>query len=101
METYRGQKEDEWDVQKIINYKEIDNQLQYEVKQIGYKETTWEPKENLKNAIKKIKEYYKKAGWAIGKRKNQKGTDQLKAMDELPKTKTPPPEYQLFPLQLD
>ena len=35
--------------------------MQYKVKQIGYKETTWELKENLKNTIKKVKEYYKKA----------------------------------------
>ena len=34
------------------------------------KKTTWEPKENLKNAIKKVKEYYKKAGQAIEKKKN-------------------------------
>jgi len=27
METYRGQKEDKWDIQKIINYKKIDEQL--------------------------------------------------------------------------
>ena len=27
MEIYRGQKEDKWDVQKIINHKEVDNQL--------------------------------------------------------------------------
>jgi len=43
--------------------------------------------------IKKVEEYYKKAGWAIGKRKNQKEMDQLKAMNELSETKTPPPKY--------
>jgi len=25
METYRGQEEDKWDIQKIMNYKEVDN----------------------------------------------------------------------------
>ena len=37
--------------------------MQYKVKQIGYKETTQELKENLKNAIKKVKEYYKRVIW--------------------------------------
>ena len=32
----------------------------YKVKQIGYKETTQELKENLKNAMKKVKKYYKR-----------------------------------------
>jgi len=40
MKTYRGQEEDKWDVQKIVNYKEVNNQLWYEVKWVGYKETT-------------------------------------------------------------
>ena len=35
--------------------------MQYKVKWISYKETIWELKENLKNAIKKVKEYYKRA----------------------------------------
>ena len=35
----------------------------YEVKQTGYKETTQEPKENLKNAKKKVKEYHKRVIW--------------------------------------
>ena len=30
--------------------------------------TTWEPKDNLKNIIKKVKKYYKKAGQAVGKK---------------------------------
>jgi len=25
METYRGQEKDKWDVQKIVNYKKVDN----------------------------------------------------------------------------
>ena len=25
IETYRGQEEDEWDIQRIINYKKVDN----------------------------------------------------------------------------
>ena len=65
---YRGQKEDKWDVQKVVNYKEIDDQLWYKVKWVGYKETTQEPKENLNNVIKKIKKYCKKTGWVIKKK---------------------------------
>ena len=38
-----------------------DYQLEYKVKWVGYKDTTQELKENLKNAKKKIKEYYKKS----------------------------------------
>jgi len=34
----------------------------YEVKWTGYEEITWELIENLKNADKKVKEYYKKVG---------------------------------------
>ena len=33
----------------------------YKVKWVGYKETIQEPEENLKNAKKKVKEYYKRA----------------------------------------
>ena len=28
METYRGQEEDEWDVQKVVNYKEVKQNCQ-------------------------------------------------------------------------
>ena len=59
-DIYRGQEEDKWDIQKIISYKAIDKQIWYKVKQTGYKETTWEPKDNLKNVMKKVKEYYRK-----------------------------------------
>ena len=61
MDIYRGQEEDEWDVQKVIGYKDINEQKWYKVKWTGYNETTWELKENLKNMKKKVKEYYKKA----------------------------------------
>jgi len=40
IEIYRGQKEDKWDVQKIVNYKKVNNQLWYKVKWAGYIETT-------------------------------------------------------------
>ena len=64
---YRGQEENEWDIQKIINYEKIDNQMWYKVKWVGYKETIQEPVENLKNIDKKVKKYYKKAGQVKGK----------------------------------
>ncbi len=55
----------------------------YKVKWTGYDETTQELKENLKNAEKKIKKYYKKAGQAIKRIRNQREVYQLKATDEL------------------
>jgi len=51
--------------------------------------------------MKKVKEYHRKTGQAIKRRKSQRETDQLKATDEPLKTKTPLPEYQLFPPQLN
>jgi len=53
-----------------VNHKEVNNQLWYKVKWVRYEKTTWEPKENLKNIMKKIKEYCKKIGQAIKRRKN-------------------------------
>ena len=40
IDIYRGQEEDKQDIQRIISYKAIDKQVQYKVKQTGYKETT-------------------------------------------------------------
>ena len=68
METYKGQEKDKWDVQKIMNHKKIDDQLWYKVKWVKYEETTWEFKDNLENAIKKVKKYYKKASQAVKKK---------------------------------
>ena len=68
-DTYRGQEEDKWLFKKIISYKEVDNKIQYKILQEGYKETTQEPEENLKNAKYKIKVYQKKLGQAIRKKK--------------------------------
>ena len=70
MKTYRGQEEDKWEVQKVVNYKEVNDQLWYKVKWVGYQDTTQEPKNNFKNIIKKIKEYYKKAGQAVKRKTN-------------------------------
>jgi len=53
-----------------MNHKEVDEQLWYEIKWAGYIETTWEPKNNLKNAIIKVEKYYKKAGQAVEKKKS-------------------------------
>ena len=39
----------------------------YKVKWVGYKKIIQEPAENFKNADKKVKEYYKRAGQAKGK----------------------------------
>jgi len=39
-DTYRGQEEDKWQVLKIISYKDIDNEIWYKVKWIGYSKTT-------------------------------------------------------------
>ena len=67
---YRGQEEDKQEVLKIISYKNINNKIQYKVKWIGYKETTWELLENLKNAIRKVQEYWRKMGQAVLIKKN-------------------------------
>ena len=66
---YRSQEEDKWDVQKVINYEKVNGQLQYKVKWVGYKDTTQKPKNNLKNVMKKVEEYYKKANQAVGKKR--------------------------------
>ena len=47
----------------------IGEQVQYKVKQIGYKETTQKLEDNLKNIKKKVKEYYKKLDQAKGRKK--------------------------------
>ena len=101
IETYKGQKEDKWDIQKVINDEKIDKQLQYKVKWVGYKDTTQELKDNFKNTIKKVEEYYRKVDQVVEKKKSQRKINQLKAIDEILKTKTLPPKYQLFPPQLD
>ena len=46
----------------------MNKQLWYKIKWIGYIKTIWEPKDNLKNTIKKIKKYHKKASQAVEKR---------------------------------
>ena len=88
-DTYRGQEEDKWQVLKIVSYKDINNKIQYKVKWIGYNETTWELLENLKNAISKVQEYWKRLGQAILKKKSHlRGTQE----EQLPRY------LQLFPL---
>ena len=63
MDIYKGQEEDEQDIQKVINYKDINGYKWYKIKWTGYNETIQEPKENLKNIIKKVKKYYKRVSW--------------------------------------
>ena len=65
VDTYKGQKEDKQEVLKIVNYKDVDNKTQYKVKQIGYNKTTQELLENLKNAISKVQEYWKRLGQGV------------------------------------
>ena len=48
VDIYRGQEEDKQQVLKIINYKDINNKIQYKVQQIGYNKTTQELLSNLK-----------------------------------------------------
>ena len=68
MDIYRGQEEDEWDIQKVISHKDINRHKWYKVKWTGYNKTTWEPKGNLKNAIKKVKKYHKRISQARKRR---------------------------------
>ena len=70
MDIYKGQEEDEWDIQKVISHKDINGHKWYKVKWTGYNETTWEPEKNLRNAIKKVEEYYKRASQAKKKKKD-------------------------------
>ena len=44
-------------IKKVINYKDINNKIQFKVLWKGYKETIQELKENLKNIKDKIKVY--------------------------------------------
>ena len=64
MDIYKGQEKDEWDVQKVIGHEDIDGYKWYKVKWTGYDEITWELKGNLKNIMKKVKEYYKRVSQA-------------------------------------
>ena len=40
VDIYKGQEEDKWEVLKIINYKDINREMQYKVKQVEYNKTT-------------------------------------------------------------
>ena len=70
MDIYKGQEEDKWDVQKVISYKDINGHKWYKVKWTGYNETIQELEGNLKNVIKKVKEYHKRVSQAEKKRKD-------------------------------
>ena len=72
VDTYRGQEEDKQQVSKIISYKNVDDEMWYKVKWIGYSKTTWEPLSNLENAIGKVKEYQKKASQGVLKKDRQR-----------------------------
>ena len=56
-DIYKGQEENKQLFKKIISYKKVNNKMWYKVLQEGYKETIWEPKENLENAKDKVKVY--------------------------------------------
>ena len=57
-DIYRGREEDKWEVQKIIDYQDINSVKQYKVKWIGYNNTIQELEENLNKAKEKVQEYY-------------------------------------------
>ena len=42
-DIYRGQEKDKQQVLKIINYKDINKEIQYKVKWVEYNKTTQEP----------------------------------------------------------
>ena len=67
-DIYRGQEEDKQQVLRIISYEDVDNEIQYKIKWIGYSKTTWEPLSNLENAIGKVQKYQKKAGQEVQKK---------------------------------
>ena len=70
MDIYKSQEKDKWDIQKVINYEDIDGHKWYKIKWIGYNKITQELEGNLKNIKKKVKKYYKKVGQVIKKRKD-------------------------------
>ena len=59
-DIYKGQEEDKQQVLKIVSYKDINNKIWYKVEWIGYRKTTQELLENLKNTIRKVQEYQRK-----------------------------------------
>ena len=42
VDIYKGQEEDKQEVLKIISYKDINKEIQYKVKWVGYNKTTQE-----------------------------------------------------------
>ena len=50
--------EQEYEVERILNHRGKGSYLEYEVKWVGYEETTWEPAENLENSAELVKEYW-------------------------------------------
>ena len=81
IDTYRGQEEDKQQVLKIIGYKDVDNEIGYKVKQIGYTKTTQELLSNLENAIGKVQEYQKRVGQGVLKKDRQR-TSYLRGTQE-------------------
>ncbi len=71
IDIYKGQKKNKWDIQKVIGHKDINRYKWYKVKQTGYNKITQKLKENLKNVMRKVKEYYKKTNQAKKGRTNQ------------------------------
>ena len=55
--------EQEWEIERIITYRKVYAkkgkwQIEYQVQQKGYEETTWEPSDNLEHAKESIKDYW-------------------------------------------
>ena len=54
-----------WIVEDILDSKEIKGKKFYEVKWKGWKDSTWEPKENLESCPDLIAEFEQNSGWEV------------------------------------
>ena len=54
-----------WIVEDILSSKEIKGKKFYEVKWKGWKDSTWEPKENLESCPDLIAEFEQNSGWEV------------------------------------
>jgi len=70
--------EEEYEVEAVLNDKLLDDGRFYEIKWVGYAETTWEAQDNLADATKLVGEYWKEKN-----KGNQRMNDATRTLLEL------------------